>query len=79
MTINFLHVNNKNYFLVICFCKIVATITVSRKLVRMGRKSCLFVYYVELINIGLWMVEGGATLNGGLESRIVEGRIRRGI
>ncbi len=45
----------------------------------MGRKSCLFVYYVELINIKLWMVEEVTTLNGGLESRTVEGMVRRGI
>ncbi len=38
----------------------------------MGRKSYLFVYYVKLINIELWMVEKGMTLNGGLESRTVE-------
>jgi len=54
-------------------------IIVSKKLVNMGRKSCLFVYYVELINITLWMVEEVTTLNGGLESRTVEGMVRRGI
>jgi hypothetical protein len=54
-------------------------IIVSKKLVNMGRKSCLFVYYVELINIKLWMVEEVTTLNGGLESRTVEGMVRRGI
>ncbi len=45
----------------------------------MGRKSCLFVYYVKLIGIELWMVEEATTLNGGLESRTVEGRIKRKI
>jgi hypothetical protein len=54
-------------------------IIVSKKLVNMGKKSCLFVYYVELINITLWMVEEVTTLNGGLESRTVEGMVRRGI
>jgi hypothetical protein len=77
--VNFLHVNDGNYFVIIWFFKIVATITVSRKLVRMGRKFCLFVYYVELINTKLWMAEEGATLNGGLEIWTVEGRIRRRI
>jgi len=33
----------------------------------MGRKFCLFVYYVKLISTKLGMVEEGATLNGGLE------------
>ncbi len=45
----------------------------------MGRKSCLFVYYVELVDTKLWMVEEVATLNGGLENRTVEGMIKRGI
>ncbi len=44
----------------------------------MGRKLCLFVYYVEQIN-KLWMAKESATLNGGMESRMVEGRIRRRI
>jgi len=79
VALNFLHVNGKNYFVTICFFKIAATITISRKLVRMGRKSCLFVYYVELIGTKLWMVEEGVTLNGGLKSTTVEGRIRRRI
>jgi hypothetical protein len=79
MAVNFLHVNDRNYFVIICFFKIIAAIIVSRKLVRMGRKSCLFVYYVELIGTELWMVEEGVALNEGLKSRMVEGRIRRGI
>ncbi len=45
----------------------------------MGKKSCLFVYYVKLIGTKLWMVEKGATLNGGLKTRTVQGRIRRKI
>jgi len=79
VAINFLHVNNKNYFITICFSKIAATISISRKLVRMGRKSRLFMYYVKLISTELWIVEEGAALNGGLESRMVEGRISKGI
>jgi hypothetical protein len=39
----------------------------------------LFVYYVELIGTKLWMVEEGAALNGSLESKMVEGKIRRRI
>jgi hypothetical protein len=79
MDINFLHVNGRNYFVIVCFLKITVTITVSRKLVRMGRKFCLFVYYVKLIGIELWLVEEGATLNGGLKIWTVEGKIKRGI
>ncbi len=58
---------------------LIATIIVSRKVVSMGKKSCLFMYYVELIGTELWMVEEAATLNGGLESRTMEGMIRRRI
>jgi hypothetical protein len=32
----------------------------------MGRKSCLLMYYVELIDTKLWMVEETTTLNGGM-------------
>jgi hypothetical protein len=53
------------------------TIIVSRKLGNMGRKSCLFVYYVKLIDTKLWKGEEVATLNEGLESRMLEGRIKR--
>jgi len=74
-----LHVNYENYFITVYFSKIAATIIVSRKLVKMGRKSSLFMYYVELIDAELWMVEEVAALNGGLESMIMEGKIRRGI
>ncbi len=45
----------------------------------MGRRFCLFVYYVELIDIKLWMAKEGAALNGDLEIWTMEGRIRRGI
>jgi hypothetical protein len=55
------------------------TIIVSRKLVSMGRKFCLFVYYVKLIGIELWMTEEVTTLNGGLENKILENMIRRRI
>jgi len=79
VAINFLHVNYENYFITVYFSKIAATIIVSRKLVKMGRKSSLFMYYVELIDAELWMVEEVAALNGGLESMIMEGKIRRGI
>jgi hypothetical protein len=55
------------------------TIIVSRKLVNMGTKSCLFVYYVKLMDIELWIVEEATTLNGVLESRTMEDGIRRRI
>jgi hypothetical protein len=42
----------------------------------MGKKLCLFVYYVELIDNKQWMVEEATTLNGAMESRMVEGSIR---
>jgi hypothetical protein len=45
----------------------------------MGRKLCLFVYYVEQIDNKLWMAKEAGTLNGGMESRMVEGMIRRRI
>jgi len=77
--VNFLHVNSENHFVIVCVSKIVAAITISRKHVRMGKKSCLFVYYVELLDTKLWMAEEGATLNGGLKTRTVQGKIRRKI
>ncbi len=67
-----MHVNDGNYFVFVCFFNIVATITVSRKLVRMGRKFCLFVYYVKLIGIELWMVEEGAAIEWRLGDLDVE-------
>jgi hypothetical protein len=45
----------------------------------MGRKLCLFVYYVEQINNKQRMAEEATTLNGAMESRTVEGRIIRKI
>ncbi len=62
VNVNSLHVNNRNYFVIVCFSKIVVTIIASRKLARMGRKFCLFVYYVKLIGIKLWMAKEGATI-----------------
>jgi hypothetical protein len=69
MAINFLHANDRNYFIIV-------TIIVSRKFVSMGRKSCLFVCYGGQICTELWMVEGVAALNGGLRSRTVESKIK---
>ncbi len=60
-------------------CLLAIVIIDSRKLVNMGRKSCLFVYYVELIDTKLWMAKEVMKLNGGLENKTVEGKIRRGI
>jgi hypothetical protein len=74
-----LRVNNENYFVIICFSRIVTTITTSRKLVRMGKRICLFVYYVELISTKLWIVKEGVALKKGLELWMVEGRITREI
>jgi hypothetical protein len=53
--------------------------TVSRRLVSLGRKLCLFMHYVEQINNKQWMAKKTTTLNGGIGSRMVEGRIRRKI
>jgi len=61
------------------FIKIATIITVSRKLVKLGKRICLFVYYVGLINTKLLMAEEGVALKGGLEHWMMEGRIRRGI
>ncbi len=44
----------------------------------MGRRTCLFVYYIKLIDTKLWMEEG-VTLKEGLQLWMVQGRIRRGI
>jgi hypothetical protein len=52
---------------------------ISRRLVNMGRKLCLFVYYVELIDNKQWMVEEATILNEVMENRTVEGSIRRRI
>ncbi len=77
--VDFLRVNDRKYSIVVCFSKIVIAITTSRKLVKMVKKNCLFVYYAKLINAELWMVVEGVALKGGLEHWKVEGRIRRGI
>ncbi len=45
----------------------------------MGRKLGLFVHYVEQINNKQWMPKEATTLNGGMESRTMEGMIRRRI
>jgi len=45
--------------------------------VKLGRKLCLFVYYVEQINNKEWMAKEAATFNGGVESRTVHDSIRR--
>ncbi len=79
MAINFLRVNDENYSITICFFRIATTIIASRKLVKMGRRICLFVYCVELIGTKPWMGKEGATLKEGLELWTLEGRIRRGI
>jgi hypothetical protein len=54
-----------------------AAMTISRRLVSLGRKFCLFVYYVEQINNKQWMAKKIAALNGGMQSRMVEGKIRK--
>ncbi len=77
VAINFLCVNDEKYFITVCFSKIATTIT--KKLVRMGRKICLFMYYAKFIGAKLWMVVEGATLKGGLEHWTREAMIRRGI
>jgi hypothetical protein len=79
VTTNFLRVNGGKYSIVVCFSKIVITITTSRKLVRMGKRICLFVYYAKLISVELQMDVEGVALKGGLEHWTVEGMIRRGI
>jgi hypothetical protein len=38
MAITFLHVNDGNYSVIVCFSKIAATIIVLKKLVKMGKK-----------------------------------------
>jgi hypothetical protein len=57
----------------------VTAITVSRRFVSMGRKLCLFVYYVEQIDNKQWMAKEVAALNGGMENKMMEGKIRRRI
>ncbi len=62
VAINFLHANGENY-----------SVAVARN-AWVGSLVCLC--YGEQICTKLWMVEGVATLNGGLCSRTVEGKIR---
>jgi hypothetical protein len=50
---------------------------ISRIFASLGRKLCLFVYYVEQINNKEWMVKKIMTLNESMWSMIVEGRIKR--
>jgi len=69
----------KKYSIIVCFSKITTTITTSRKLVKMGRRIFLFMYYAKLIGVELRMVVEGATLKGGLEHWMKEGMIRMGI
>ncbi len=45
----------------------------------MGRKLCLFVYYVEHINNKQWMVKKVAAFNGGVVNRMVQDMIKRKI
>ncbi len=79
MVINFLHVIDKNYFVTVCFSKIVVAITTLKKLVRMGRKFCSFVYYVGLIGTEQLMGKEGVALNGGLEIWTVASKDKKGI
>jgi hypothetical protein len=45
--------------------KIVIAITISRKLVRKGKRICLLVYYAKLIDAKLQMVVKGCGIEGG--------------
>jgi hypothetical protein len=56
-----------------------AIMTISRRLVSLGRKLCFFVYYVEQINNKQWMAKKIVAFNGGMCSRTMEGRIRKKI
>jgi hypothetical protein len=67
VAINFLGVNSGKYSVTICFSRMAIAITASRKLVRMGRKICLFVYCAKLVGAELQMAVEGAALKGGLE------------
>jgi hypothetical protein len=79
VAINFLGVSSGKYSVTVSFSRIAIAITASRKLVRMGRRICLFVYYAKLIGAELQMAVEGAALKGGLEPWMVEDRIIRGI
>jgi hypothetical protein len=69
-----LRANGKNYFVIIC---ITSAMTASRTLVKLDRKLCLFVYYVDQINNKEWMVKEATTFNRGVESRMVHDSERR--
>jgi hypothetical protein len=51
--------------------------TDSRRFVRLGRKLCLFVYYVEQINNKQWMAKETTTFNEGVESRMMHDNIKK--
>ncbi len=65
IVVNFLRVNNEKCFLIVCLSKIVIAITISRKLVRKGKRICLLVYYAKLIDAKLQMVVKGCGIEGG--------------
>ncbi len=44
---------------------------------RLGKKLCLLVYYVEQIDNKQWMASEAITFNGGVESRTMHDKIRR--
>jgi hypothetical protein len=48
---------------------------VSRRLVSLGTKFCLFVYYVKQINNKQWMAKKIIALNASMWNRTMEGRI----
>ncbi len=56
-----------------------ATMTSSKRLVSLGRKLCLFVYYVEQVDNKQWVAKDVPTFNGGVESRMVHDTIKKGI
>jgi hypothetical protein len=51
--------------------------TALKRLVSLGRKLCLFVYYVEQINNKQWVAKEATTFNGGVENRTLHDNIRR--
>jgi hypothetical protein len=53
--------------------------TISKIFVNLGRKFCLFVYYVEQINNKQWTAEKTVALNGSMWSRMVEGKMKKKI
>jgi hypothetical protein len=55
----------------------VAAMTPSRRLVKLGRKLTLFVYYVEHMNSRQWMAKEVATFNGSVQSKRVHDNIKR--